>query len=183
MTSFSAVFLDRDGTIVRDRSYLRDPGGVELLPGAAEAIARLNAHSVPVVVVTNQSGIGRGLCSVEEFEAVQREVERQLEAEGATVDGVYYCPHDPGGGSCSCRKPGLALYERASAELGGIQLSEAVFVGDRLEDVLPAVALGARGFLVSGGLPERSPLPPGCERVAGVVEAVTRVLGGRRPHG
>jgi D-glycero-D-manno-heptose 1,7-bisphosphate phosphatase len=89
------VFLDRDGTIIEDRNYLSDPDGVTLLPGAAEGIARLMAAAWPVIVVTNQSGIGRGLISEAQHEEVEARLQRQLAAMGATLTASYHCPHDP----------------------------------------------------------------------------------------
>lgn len=174
---YSAAFLDRDGTLIRDRGYLGDPAGVELLPGAARAVAVLNARAIPVYVVTNQSGIGRGLYTEADFWAVQDELERQLALRGSALDGVAFCPHDPrAGGACSCRKPGLALY-RELAERRGIVLADALFVGDRAHDVLPAVRLGATGFMVRT---ETSDVPEGVPDSVSVVgdlwEAVTKAL-------
>ncbi len=100
------VFLDRDGTIIRDTEYLSRPDDVELLPGAADAIRALNDAAVPVVVVTNQSGIARGYLSVAEYEAVAKRLDELLAARGARIDATYYCPHHPDfGGNCDCRKP------------------------------------------------------------------------------
>ena len=143
-----AAFLDRDGTVILDRDYPDDPEGVELLPGAAGAISRLNRAGVPVVLVTNQSGIGRGYFEEPAFHAVQRRVEELLEREGARVDGVYFCPHAPEAG-CECRKPAPGLYRRAARE-HGLSLQGSYFVGDRLRDVLPARELGGSAFLLRG---------------------------------
>jgi len=152
---YSAAFLDRDGTIIRDTGYLCDPARVELLPGAAEAISLLNARSIPVIVVTNQSGIGRGLYGESEFETVQREVERRLAMAGCALDAVYHCPHAPETG-CACRKPALGLYRRA-AERFGLVLEEGLYVGDRARDVLPAVETGGRGILIASEEREETP--------------------------
>lgn len=172
----SAAFLDRDGTIIRDRPYLSDPADVELLPRVPAAIARLNARSIPVVVVTNQSGIGRGLYSEADFHSVQREVDRCLAMSGCAVDGVYYCPHAPEE-RCACRKPSLHLFEEACRSLGGFSLSDAFFVGDKVCDVFPAVQSGGRGFLVRTGaeIDPRS-VPVGCDVVQDLWEAVDRVF-------
>jgi D-glycero-D-manno-heptose 1,7-bisphosphate phosphatase len=142
------VFLDRDGTIIEDIGYLADPAGVMLLPGAAEAIARINRAGVPVIVVTNQSGIGRGLYGEEHFWATQRRMEELLAREGARVDAVYHCPHAPEQG-CECRKPRAALFLRAAAE-HGLDPTRSWFAGDRLRDVLPGIRLGGTGILVGG---------------------------------
>lgn len=174
---YSAAFLDRDGTIIRERGYPSDPGGVELLPGAAAAVALLNARAIPVVVVTNQSGIGRGLFSEEDFWNVQREMERRLAMAGSAVDDVRFCPHDPRQEPpCECRKPGLALYRQA-ARARGIELSRALFVGDRPRDVLPAVRVGATGILVrTGHAYEPSEVPEGVREADDLRAAVSLAL-------
>jgi histidinol-phosphate phosphatase family protein len=143
-----AVFLDRDGTIIEDLGYLGDPDRVRLLPGAAEAIGRLNRAEVPAVVVTNQSGIARGLLDETAYAATRARLDQLLADHGARLDGHYHCPHHPDlTGPCECRKPGLLLYRRAAQDLG-LQLAASWWVGDRLRDVEPAAALGGRGILV-----------------------------------
>lgn len=147
----AAVFLDRDGTISVDTHYLRRPEEVQLIPGAAEAIARLNAAEVPVMVVSNQSGIGRGLLTRAEYEAVRVRIDELLALSGAHIDATYICPHapSPDGGTalCDCRKPGTLLFRTAAAE-HSIDLPRSTFIGDRWRDVSPALELGARGILV-----------------------------------
>ena len=151
MSGRRAVFLDRDGTIIQDTGYLRNPAGVVLLPGAAHAIGHLNQDGLIVVVVTNQSGIARGLLTLEDYNATERRVDELLSVQGARIDGHYYCPHLPElNGPCECRKPGLLLYRQA-AERFGIDLSRSWWVGDRVRDVLPAKALGGKGILVLTG--------------------------------
>ena len=148
-----AAFLDRDGTIIRDANYLRDPNDVELLPGAADAIRRLNAQGVAVIVVTNQSGIARGWLDLDDYDAVRRRLDILLEsasdaAPQAHIDGSYMCPHHPDvNGPCDCRKPGLALYRQAIAE-HAIDPTRSVFIGDRWRDVAPASALGGLSMLL-----------------------------------
>ncbi|HET7586423.1 MAG TPA: HAD family hydrolase [Gemmatimonadaceae bacterium] len=143
-----AVFLDRDGTIIVDTGYVRDPDTVQLVSGAAGAIARLNAAGLPVIIVSNQSGIGRGILTEEMFARVQARVESLLAQEGAHVDATYICPHAPDAEPpCECRKPGTRLFTRA-AEEHGIDLTRSWLVGDRYRDVAPAQALGARALLV-----------------------------------
>ena len=146
--SRGAVFLDRDGTIIRDAHYISSPEQVELLPGAAVAIRRLNDARVPVVVVTNQSGIARGMFDEADYQLVRDRVTLLLGREGARIDATYMCPHHPDfTGPCECRKPGTLLFRRAAAELG-IRLASSWFIGDRLRDVLPAQELGGRAALV-----------------------------------
>lgn len=146
-----AAFLDRDGTIIIECEYLADPAGVELIPGAARALARLARHGYRLVLITNQSGIARGLYDEAAYRAVQAQVEAQLAAEGVRLDGAWFCPHHPDfTGPCDCRKPGLRLF-RDAADTLGVDLERSVFIGDRLSDVLPARALGGRAILVRTG--------------------------------
>lgn len=148
MTGRPAAFLDRDGTVIRDASYVRDPLDVELLDGAAAAIRTLNDRSIPVVLVTNQSGVGRGLLTLADYHAVQRKLNALLAVEGARIDATYMCPHNPDkGDACDCRKPGLALFRRAIAD-HNLDASRSLFVGDRWRDVAPATAFGGRGILL-----------------------------------
>lgn len=137
-----AAFLDRDGTIIRDTAYIRDPDDVELLPGAAAAIRRLNEHALPVIVVTNQSGIARGLLTEQDYERVRMRLDALLAAAGARIDATYHCPHHPEfSAPCECRKPGLKLYTQAAAE-HHIDLARSYYVGDRMRDVEPGHRLG-----------------------------------------
>jgi D-glycero-D-manno-heptose 1,7-bisphosphate phosphatase len=145
-----AVFIDRDGTIVRDLHYLNDPERVEIIPGAIVAMARLKAAGFAVVVVTNQSGIARGLITVAEYELVRARVDWLMAAGGGGLDATYMCPHHPAiTGPCDCRKPGPALFRRAASDLG-LDLTRSVLIGDRWRDVAPAAMVGARGVLVPG---------------------------------
>jgi D-glycero-D-manno-heptose 1,7-bisphosphate phosphatase len=157
-----AVFVDRDGTIIREREYLADPAGVELLPGAAEGLAALTSAGFAVVIVTNQSGIARGYYDEAAYRAVQERVETELARRGAPVLASYHCPHHPDyTGPCDCRKPGDALFRLAARE-HGLDLGASAFVGDRLRDVEPARSVGAVAVLVrtgygdqeAGGAPE-----------------------------
>jgi histidinol-phosphate phosphatase family protein len=143
-----AAFLDRDGTLIRDANFLADPDDVELLPGIADVVRRLNEAGIPVVVVTNQSGIDRGLLTEAQYEATRERLDSLLGAAGARIDATYHCPHFPEvSGPCDCRKPGTGLYRRAAAALG-IDLAASLYVGDRYRDVAPGVELGGRAVLV-----------------------------------
>jgi D-glycero-D-manno-heptose 1,7-bisphosphate phosphatase len=173
-----AVFLDRDGTIIEDAGYLRDPAGVRLLPGAARAIKELNQHGWIVVVATNQSGIARGLITLDEYGATERRVDELLALEGAKLDAHYVCPHLLElSGPCECRKPGPLLYRQA-AERFGIDLSASWWVGDRLRDVLPAELFRGRGILVLTGAGESEEITDRASRfsratdLAGAVEVI-----------
>jgi D-glycero-D-manno-heptose 1,7-bisphosphate phosphatase len=146
-----AVFLDRDGTIIEDTGFVRDPSDVRLLPGAAVAIRRLKQAGWPVVVVTNQSGIARGLMTEADYHAVAQQVAVLLSQSGAEPDATYMCPHHPDvTGPCQCRKPGL-LHYRMAAEALALDLSRSVWIGDRVSDLLPAREVGGRGILVRSG--------------------------------
>jgi D-glycero-D-manno-heptose 1,7-bisphosphate phosphatase len=146
-----AVFLDRDGTIIEDVAYLRDKEQVRLLPGAADAIKRLNGSGFLAIVVTNQSGIARGLISRNDYQLAERRVDELLAQDGARLDAHYFCPHLPElTGPCDCRKPRALLFHQA-AEQFHIDLGRSWWVGDRMRDVLPADTLGGRGILVLSG--------------------------------
>lgn len=148
--SAAAIFLDRDGTIMTDTHYPSAPDQVVLLPGAAEAIAKVNAARIPVVIVTNQSGIGRGLLSEAQYEAVHGRLVQLLREAGAAIDGSYHCPHSPDANApCDCRKPGIGMHKRAAQDLS-IDLSASVYVGDRYRDVEPAQMTGGLGLLIPG---------------------------------
>jgi len=144
----TAAFLDRDGTIIVDQDFLTRPEEVVLLPGAARAIRMLNDAAIPVVVVTNQSGIARGIIALEQYEAVRTRLDEMLAAEGAHVDATYHCPHHPDfSGPCNCRKPGTEMYERAMHDLG-LPPRDALFAGDRMRDLLPSLSFGGRAILI-----------------------------------
>ena len=148
-----AVFLDRDGTVVDDPApgFLHEPEKVRLLPGAGEAIQRLNAAGWVVVTVSNQAGIARGMYDVAAYTAVQRRLAELLATHHARLDGAFFCPHHPEfTGACECRKPGLKLFRDAEAALA-LDLAGSYWVGDRLSDVAPARKLRGRALLVTTG--------------------------------
>lgn len=145
-----ALFLDRDGTVIADAHYLADPSGVRLIAGAADAVRWANAQQVPVFLVTNQSGIARGLITPAQYQATRARTEALLAEAGAEIVQTYHCPHWPEvSGPCSCRKPGLGMYQQAAAE-HGLDLARAAYIGDRWRDVQPAIATGGVGVLVPG---------------------------------
>lgn len=145
----TVVFLDRDGTIIRDAHFLKNPAGVELLPGSARAVRRLNDARVPVILVTNQSGIGRGFLSQEDYRAVHARMEQLLAAHaGARLDASYFCPHRPEDDApCACRKPGAGLFRQAVKE-HRLDVASPAFIGDRWRDLAPMQELGGSGILV-----------------------------------
>jgi D-glycero-D-manno-heptose 1,7-bisphosphate phosphatase len=143
-----AVFLDRDGTLIEDTGYVRDPRGMRLLPGAAEAVVLLNRAEWLPIVVTNQSGIARGLLTQAEYLATERRLEELLAAAGGRIAAQYHCPHLPAiTGECECRKPGPLLYKQAAGRFG-LDLAASYWIGDRLRDIEAAKRFGGRGILV-----------------------------------
>lgn len=176
-----AVFLDRDGTIVEDPGFLHEPEKVQLLPGAAQAVRRLNEAGYLVIIVTNQSGIARGRYTVRDYEAVQERLGALLTVHGARIDGAYFCPHYPPiSGPCECRKPGVKLFHDAQAAFD-IDFARSWWVGDRLSDVQPARLLrgDGGGILVAtgeGNLHQGQARALGVMVVADLGEAVDQIL-------
>lgn len=157
----SAVFLDRDGTINREVTHLNAPNQVELLPGAAAAIRRINRSGTLAVVVTNQPVVARGDVSLEGLERIHARLESQLGAEGAFLDGLYFCPHHPDKGfpgevpelkgHCNCRKPETGLIDEACRDLG-IGRKNSWMVGDMTSDVEAGRRAGLQTVLLRSGL-------------------------------
>jgi histidinol-phosphate phosphatase family protein len=175
-----AAFLDRDGTIIDDAHYIADTERVRLRPGAGEAIAALNRASIPVIVVTNQSGMARGLISESDYRRVEGRLAELLAAHRARVDATYVCPHHPEfDRACDCRKPGTLLFRRAAAE-HHLDLADSVYIGDRWRDVQPGIVLGGRPMLIvddSTEPVERARAEEaGVETVRSLAEAVARLL-------
>ena len=140
------MFLDRDGTIIRDVGYLKDPSEVTLLPGSIEALSLMSAAGFMLILASNQSGIGRGLITQDQADRVHRRFEELLDGEGVRLSASYYCPHHPDD-NCQCRKPRTGLLERASMELD-IDMETSVMVGDRETDVDAGTGSGCRAILV-----------------------------------
>ena len=156
MTMTPAVFLDRDGTINEQMGYINHINRFHLLPGAAESIRKLNGIGIPVVVVTNQSGLARGYFPESLLVAVHEKMEKQLAEKGARVDGIYICPHHPEAKeekfrrNCNCRKPKNGLFKAAAEDLH-IDLTRSYVVGDRWSDLKAADKCGSKGILVLTG--------------------------------
>ena len=151
----AAAFLDRDGTLIRDVEFIGRPEQVELIPGAAAAVRRLNEAGIPAIVITNQSGIARGYFTQADYETVHERMLSLLSQQGARIAAAYVCPHFPEiSGPCECRKPGTLLYRRAVTD-HTLDAARSSFIGDRLRDVLPAQELGGHGILVPS---DRTPL-------------------------
>ena len=147
-----AVFLDRDGTIAEEVGYLNHISRFRMFPFAADAIRRLNEAGLPVMVVTNQSGVGRGYFPEALVDEVHELMTRQLAAAGARLDAIYYCPHTSAEG-CESRKPKPGMLERAARE-HALDLKRSFVVGDRSADIELAHNAGARGILVRTGYGE-----------------------------
>lgn len=146
MTVRRAVFLDRDGTLMLDRGYLGDPAGVELVPGAAFALRLLRDRGALLVLVSNQSGIARGLIARAQHERVHARFSEVLAGEGVALDAFYYCEHGPDDG-CACRKPRPGML-RAAARDHGIDLASSWMVGDKPSDVEAGRAAGCKSALL-----------------------------------
>jgi D-glycero-D-manno-heptose 1,7-bisphosphate phosphatase len=143
------VVLDRDGTVIVERHYLSDPEQVELIPGAAEGLRRLAAYGLGLVLLTNQSAVGRGWLGLDTLEEVHRRMKQLLEREDVRLAGIYVCPHAPDEG-CNCRKPLAGLLERAAAELD-FAPAECFVIGDKACDIDLGRRAGATTFLVRTG--------------------------------
>lgn len=151
-----AVFLDRDGTLVVERGYITRPDDIALIPGVAAAIITLRERGWKVFVVTNQGCVAKGMISEDELAAIHFRMAALLGAEGAQLDGIYFCPHHPDGSveeyarDCDCRKPLPGLLERAASE-HDVDLGASVMVGDTFRDLEAGRAVGAATVLVLTG--------------------------------
>jgi D-glycero-D-manno-heptose 1,7-bisphosphate phosphatase len=166
-----AVLLDRDGVITRRRDdYVKSWDEVEVLPGAAEAVARLCEAGYRVGVVTNQSAIGRGLMSMDTLDAIHRSLDAVVGAAGGAIDVFVVCPHRPDDG-CECRKPRPGLLLRAGLRLG-VDLAATPMVGDQPSDLAAALAAGCRPILVGA----HDAASPGWAVAADLAAAVDLIL-------
>jgi histidinol-phosphate phosphatase family protein len=143
------LLLDRDGVINEECEYLHNPKDLVLIAGAADAIAAINRGGFPVVVVTNQAGIGRGMYGADAYHGVNRAIDGLLALAGAHIDAWYFCPHLPDA-NCACRKPRPGMLLAAARDLG-FDLVKSVLVGDKVSDLEAARAVGARTVLVRTG--------------------------------
>jgi len=172
-----AVFLDRDGVLVEDMNFITKPDQLNVLPGVTEAIRMLGERFF-IIVVTNQSGIGRGLMTEEDLVAVHTELVQRLAAENASVDALYYCPHHPVYGKgpygiyCQCRKPGPGMLTQAARDWD-LELTGSFMVGDRHTDIFAADAAGVTGIFMRGPIEEPGTAPI---VVGNLVEAASMTL-------
>jgi D-glycero-D-manno-heptose 1,7-bisphosphate phosphatase len=164
-----AVFLDRDGTIIHDRVYPKEAHEVSLLADAGEALAKIQESGFALVLISNQSGIGRGLITPEEAEEVHRAVVAGLAEYGVKLDAAYYCPHAPEE-ACGCRKPSPELFLRAAKELD-VDLARSFMVGDKGSDIEAGKRAGCRTILFraqdEGTVPPAFSCEPQPDEVAG----------------
>ncbi|MDH7513240.1 MAG: HAD family hydrolase [Clostridiales bacterium] len=157
----NAVFLDRDGTINVDAGYPSDYGQVEVYPRSYEAVRRLNSAGLPVIVLTNQSGIGRGLLTEENLRTIHEKMKASFQQEKARLDAFYYCPHYELSAipryrlNCDCRKPNPGLALKAAADFG-LDLARSYMVGDKVEDIVLGLNIKASPVLVLTGYGEES---------------------------
>jgi D-glycero-D-manno-heptose 1,7-bisphosphate phosphatase len=174
------IFLDRDGTLNRERAdYVKSWTEFEWLPGALASLRRLAALPVPIVVISNQSAVGRGIISMAELDEIHRRMQADVKEAGGRIDRILVCPHAPEAG-CDCRKPKPGLLKQAANELE-LALANCIFIGDSLGDWQAAAAAGCRSILVRTGrqgstldalLGERA----GRQVVADLAAAVTSIL-------
>lgn len=149
-----AVFLDRDGTIIEDMHYLRDPNLIQFIPGSLDALKKLQEHNYKIFIVSNQSGVGRGIITDAEFQAVHEKFAESLNANGITVQEYLYCFHHPED-PCLCRKPKTGLIPRKIGS-ENIVFTESFAIGDKLCDLQLGDALQAKGCLVLTGNGEKT---------------------------
>jgi histidinol-phosphate phosphatase family protein len=147
-----AVFIDRDGTIARDVPYCSRPEDFELFPDVPQAIKQLNQGGFKVVVITNQSGVGRGKFTEETLGQIHQKMLNEFKKQGARIDSIYYCPHHPDD-NCECRKPKTLLFQRAAHDLN-IDFTRSYMIGDMQMDVDAGKAIGCQTVLITAGLPK-----------------------------
>lgn len=183
----AAVFLDRDGTLIRDVGYLCRLDQVEILPGGAEALKLLRNNGLKIVVVTNQSGVGRGFLSEQELHKIHEALIESFAARGAEIDAIYYCPHHPTEGFdgyrviCDCRKPNAGMLRRAAEQLQ-LDLGASYVVGDQATDMELAARVGAKGVWIHGGSQTRPAWPRSFYVAADLRQAAQWVIGNLRSN-
>ena len=187
-----AIFIDRDGTLNEDIGYVSTPDELSLYPWAAEAVRLVNKSGFKAIVITNQSGIARGMYNAETLGAIHARMIEELAREGAHIDAVYYCPHHPEVGDahygieCDCRKPRTGMLDAAARE-HNIDLTRSFVIGDKSSDIILAENAGARSALVLTGYgretlthPERWPSRPSLV-AENLLQAVRQILDSELP--
>lgn len=167
------IFFDRDDTIIVDQNYLKDPDLVILEPDAAKGMKALSEAGYKLVMITNQSGIGRGYFTVEDLKAVHARLAELLQAEGVTLDGIYFCPHSPSD-NCYCRKPRTGMLEQADRDYH-FDHASAAMIGDSKGDIGLAKAFGIKAIQVTYG--KKAPID-GADFVCDtILDAANYILG------
>lgn len=187
LQSGGAIFIDRDGTLNEDIGYVSSPAQLVLYPWAAEAVRLINNSGLKAIIITNQSGIARGMYTEDDLDKIHSRMIEELSREGARIDAVYYCPHHPEVGdaryrvACDCRKPRIGMVNAAARE-HNIDLARAFVIGDKASDIELAGNAGARGALVMTGYgretlahPDRWPCKPAII-ARNLLEAVKQIL-------
>lgn len=177
---FPAIFIDRDGTLNEDIGYVSTAEQLILYPWAAEAVRMINEADLKAIVITNQSGVARGMYTEQTLAEIHSRMIDELAAHGARIDAIYYCPHHPDEG-CECRKPRTGMLEAAARE-HDIDLTHSFVVGDKASDINLAVNAGCEGVLVLSGYgretvahPDRWPCAPTLV-AENLLDAVRRIL-------
>jgi D-glycero-D-manno-heptose 1,7-bisphosphate phosphatase len=168
------VFLDRDGVLNRklpEGAYVSDWTEFQWLPGAVEAIARMNRAGLTVIVVSNQRGVALGRVSIPQLELIHARMQSHLAAQGARLDAIYYCPHDRG--QCDCRKPGIGLFAQAAKDFPEVHAGNSVVIGDSLSDIEAGRRLGMTAIFIQGE-PDRQ--KAGAVSAASLADAVADSL-------
>ncbi|MGC2400715.1 MAG: HAD family hydrolase [Acidobacteriaceae bacterium] len=168
------VFLDRDGVLNRklpEGAYVIDWARFAWLPGAIEAVARMNLAGFTLILVTNQRGIALGRFTADDLERIHLNLQADLAQHGARLDAIYFCPHDES--QCSCRKPGIGLFEQAMRDFPGIQSGNSVVIGDSISDIEAGRKLGMKTVFIQG---EPEVQKPGASEAAARADAVASSL-------
>lgn len=178
--SKTGVFLDRDNTIIKDKVYLRDPDEIEILPRVYDAIRALNEKEIPAIIITNQSGIARGILDEKVLAEIHQRLLSMLANQGAKIDAIYFCPHHPEGAldeyrkECSCRKPQPGMLHNAARDFG-LDLHSCYMIGDKSIDVETIHKVGGKGILLKSSSGGQTDLKP--EHIAhDLFEAVQWIL-------
>lgn len=151
-----ALFLDRDGTINKDTGYINKVKNLRVLPGVYSALKKFKSSKFYIIIVSNQSGIARGLIKPAQLKKINQELIKRFMRNGIKIDGIYFCPHykkgiiSPWNKSCLCRKPSIGMFKRASRDFN-IDLSESFVIGDKLTDILAGNRCGCKTILVLTG--------------------------------
>jgi len=182
----AAIFLDRDGTLIEEVDYLRRVEDLRILPGVPQALRALQAAGFALVLLTNQSGVARGLLTEETLQELHAALTDRLAAAGVRLDALHYCPHHPDYGPphyrrpCTCRKPATGMMEVATKALG-LDLSASWTVGDKLSDLEGPLTMGCRAILVRTGHGREQEallgkVPVGVQVAEDLPEATRRIL-------